>query len=263
VRPIIGLNCDFEHTKPQRRKHSFIYPEYYDAVVRTGGLPMLLPPLNEPDELGALLDRVDGFVLTGGDDLDPEPLGLPPHPEVTPVHPRREASDWMLVRALLERPLPVLAICLGLQQLNILAGGTIHVHIDDADQVHRLPGKPTRHTIEVAEGTRLHAICGSAELEVLSHHHQAIDLVAPGWRACAVAPDGFIEAIEPESPERFILGVQWHPESAESQLDQQLFDALVSAARSRREKVPGTICAKHPSGPAGQMVPGTFSRPQG
>jgi putative glutamine amidotransferase len=235
TRPLIGMNADFmpasKHTQAQARLHA----GYFDAVLAAGGLPVILPPLGKEPEINAFLDRVDGFVLTGGLDLDPRRAGQPTHPAVQPMAERREENDRLLVRCLLRREIPVLGIGLGMQQLNVALGGALYLHLPE-DLPRALPhfdpscSGPHRHAVLLESNTRMDEIYGGGEIRVNSAHHQAVREVASKLRVSALAPDGVIEAIEAADPGWFCIGVQWHPESeTASALDMQLFECFIQA----------------------------------
>lgn len=234
-RPLIGINADFIAASKVSRPQMRLQAGYFDAIVAAGGLPLVLPPLGKEDELEAFLDRVDGFVLSGGLDLDPRRQGLPMHSSVQLMAERRDASDRLLVRLLLERQMPVLGIGLGMQQLNVATGGSLVVHIPEEfpkamPHLDTANSGPHRHLVLVEPNTRLDEIYGCVELRVNSHHHQAVKAVGAPFRVAAKAPDGIIEAIEAVDPNWFCIGVQWHPESeSASALDGQLFDCFVQA----------------------------------
>ena len=161
---------------------------------------MIVPPLR-PDAIDALLDRVDGVCLPGGPDVQPSAYGAEPHPELGPTEPRVDAVELALVRAADRRKLPILAICRGMQLLNVARGGTLHQHLPDvvgAGIQHRQPEHtsiPT-HRIETAPHGRLRATLGGPSLEVNSFHHQAVQTLGKGLVATAWATDGTIEAVE-------------------------------------------------------------------
>jgi putative glutamine amidotransferase len=234
TRPFIGINADFVAPSKHHLAHLRLPIGYADAILAAGGLPIVMPPLGKEKELNAFLDQVSGFVLSGGMDLDPRRHGLPTHPAVRLMPERRDDNDRVLVRLLLERRLPLLAIGLGTQQVNVASGGTLYLHLPE-DMPRAMPhsdpsGGPHRHLVLLAPNTRLDEIYGGGELRVNSTHHQAVRQVAPGFRAGATAPDGVIEAIEAVDPNWFCVGVQWHPESeSASALDMQLFECFVQA----------------------------------
>jgi putative glutamine amidotransferase len=242
TRPIIGINTDFYAATKSYSAHARLNAGYFDAVVQAGGLPILIPPLNKDAELDALLDRVDGMLLTGGLDIDPRRQGLPTIAAVQPMAERREASDRMLVQKVIQRRMPVMGIGLGMQQLNTLMGGTLFLHLP-IDVPKSMPhfdpsGGPHRHIVLLEPNTRIDEIYGGGELRVNSRHHQAVNLVAPKMRVGARSPDGVIEAIETVDPNWFCLGVQWHPEAdTASALDMQLFECFVQATVRQSDRL--------------------------
>ena len=233
-RPLIGINTDYFAATKTYSAHARVNAGYFDAVLAAGGLPILLPPLGKEAEIDALLDRVDGIVLTGGLDMDPRRHGQTVTSTLQPMADRRDASDRVLVRRIVEREVPVLAIGVGMQQLNVMMGGTLFVHLP-IELPKALPhfdpsGGPHRHIIVLEPDTRIDEIYGGGELRVNSRHHQAINQVGKGLRIGAKSPDGVIEAIEAEDTDWFCLGVQWHPEAdTASALDMQLFECFLQA----------------------------------
>jgi putative glutamine amidotransferase len=233
-RPVIGVNADFVPAGKPSGPLVRLALGYLDALVAAGGLPVVVPPLHPDLDAEAYLDRLDGFLLSGGADLDPRRHGLPTHPAVQLLPERRDDSDRQLVRRLLQRRLPLLGVGLGIQQINVAAGGTLYLHLPEElprGLPHRDPtGAPHRHTVRIEPGTRVEEIYGGEEIRVNSRHHQAVRQVAPGFRPAAVAPDGVVEAIETTDPDWFCVGVQWHPEAdTATALDLQLFECFVQA----------------------------------
>jgi putative glutamine amidotransferase len=234
TRPVIGLNADFLPATKTAAPFARLAVGYADCVQQSGGLPFIIPSFNKESDVDAVLDRLDGVVLTGGLDIDPRRQGLPTHPAVQPMAERREASDRRLVQRVVERKMPVLAIGLGMQQLNAALGGTLFLHLPE-EQPKALPhfdpsGGPHRHTVLLEANSRIDEIYGGGELRVNSGHHQAVKTVGKKVRVGALAPDGVIEAIESTDPDWFCIGVQWHPESdTASALDMQLFECFVQA----------------------------------
>jgi gamma-glutamyl-gamma-aminobutyrate hydrolase PuuD len=206
---------------------------YVSAVIRSGGTPVLLPP--SPADPHSVLEVLSGLVVTGGPDVDPRLYGAEPHEETDPPRPERDQWESALSLAALDLDLPLLAVCRGLQVLNVAMGGTLHQHLPQVtgNDAHRtVRGRMTPNTFTVDAGTTLASAVGTAT-EGMCHHHQAIDLLGGRMRAVARAGDGTIEAAEVDG-HRFALGVQWHPESNDA--DDRLFKALVEAAGGYRER---------------------------
>jgi putative glutamine amidotransferase len=234
TRPFIGVNADFAAATKTAAAVTRLAIGYVDAVTQAGGLPVVLPPYCKDIDLDVVLDRLDGVVLTGGLDLDPRRAGQPTHPAVLPMPERREAGDRRLIQAVFDRRMPLLAIGVGMQLLNVTCGGSLFLHLPE-ENPKALPhydpsGGPHRHTVMLEPNTRLDEIYGGGELRVNSAHHQAVKHVAAKMRAGALSPDGVIEAIESTDPDWFCVGVQWHPEAdTASALDMQLFECFVQA----------------------------------
>lgn len=243
TRPLIGVNADFTPSAKSITAHLRLAIGYADAIITAGGLPVVLPPMCKDVDPDSILDRLDGILLSGGLDLDPRRHGLPTHTAVHLMPERRDESDRLLVREIVERQLPVLGVGLGMQQLNVALGGTLFLHLPE-EQPRALPhrdpaGMPHRHLVLVEPNTRLEEIYGGGEIRVNSAHHQAVRQAAPGLRVCARAPDGIIEAVEAVDPNWFCVGVQWHPESeTASALDAQLFECFVQACLRQAQPLP-------------------------
>ncbi len=212
---------------------AFIAQGYVEGVRLAGGRALVLPP--DPlweHEAGDVLDLLDGLVVAGGEDVGPELYGDERHPRTGPKHDRRDTAELGLVAGAIDRNLPVLAICRGIQLLNVACGGTLVQHLDDVvDQTpHRLDDSNWgRHEIVTVEGTRTRAIVGERPL-VRSHHHQGIGRVGAGLTVSAHAHDGTVEGLEIAGA-RFCVGVLWHPEADVPGSGQALFEGLVSSTR--------------------------------
>jgi putative glutamine amidotransferase len=203
---------------------------YLRAVERAGGRPLVVPPAD--DAIDETLDALDGIVFSGGEDLDPQAYGAEPHPETKGVHEGRDRAELALLRAALERDMPVLAICRGSQVLNVALGGDLVQHLPEVvgDEKHKhTPGVFADHDVTVRGGSRLAKVLGD-RAPVKSHHHQGYGRLGEGLREAAWAEDGTVEALEDPS-RRFALGVLWHPEEGE---DMALFESLVAEAREYR-----------------------------
>lgn len=216
---------------------------YLDSVLRAGGEPVVITPQHiSDDEAAALIARFDGLVLMGGGDVDPSRYGQEPGPHVYGVLPEQDHFEMTLLRAALDADLPVLAVCRGMQLANVMLGGTLVQDLSElpnADQLvdHKPTGFPvgaeyTLHDVRVDDGSRLAAALGTTVIHAASFHHQGIGRLADGCRPVAWAPDGVLEAFEHE--ERWLIGVQWHPEdtAADDPVQQRLYDAFVAQARS-------------------------------
>ena len=176
--PLIGINADFVPATKLQTAYARLNAGYFDGVVAAGGLPVILPPLARENEMEALLDRLDGVILSGGLDLDPRRLGQMPHRAVQPMPERRDENDRLLVRRILDRRLPVLGIAVGMHQLNVALGGSLYLHLPE-DLPRSFPhfdpaGGPHRHLVLLEPNTRLDEIYGGTEIRVNSAHHQAI-----------------------------------------------------------------------------------------
>jgi putative glutamine amidotransferase len=231
-RPLIGVTTYHRDTKG---RHRFTVPtSYVDAVRACGGRPVLLPP-GEDDPAG-LVGDLDGVMLCGGGDLDPARFGSAGHHTIYSTCSERDAFEFALVEACLSRGTPILAICRGLQVLNVARGGDLHVHLPDVvgERVsHRISSQEhTAHPVRLAPDSRLAALLGAEEVKVASWHHQAVDRIGEGLRAVAWAEDGTVEALEAEA-HPLLWAVQWHPELQVAEPDgrqRRLFEALVGAA---------------------------------
>jgi len=233
-RPRIGITIGYDGARPGMFQ---LRQDYVRSVEQADALPLVLAP-GRPEDSGAILDALDGLLLSGGADVDPALYGEASHARTANVIPERDAFEIALCRGALERDFPVLAICRGQQVLNVAAGGTLVQDIpsqleDPVDHDPKQERWRVAHDVVVEQGTRLRAILGRDELPVNSFHHQAVKDPGRDLVVSARSPqDGVIEGIE--APERrFVVGVQWHPESfwREPERFGPLFRALVEASR--------------------------------
>jgi putative glutamine amidotransferase len=257
-RPVIGLTTYLEQAKQGvwDVRAAFLPHQYFDAVAASGGIAVLLPPQPEPEAAApALLEGLDGLILTGGLDVQPELYGAARHPLTDPARPDRDAWELALFRGAEERRMPVLAICRGLQLVNVARGGTLHQHLPDAlgTERYRIGGGVfATNEVFVDEGTRIAKLVGAGPLSVHSYHHQGIDRLGESLVATARADDGLVQAFESEG-DGYLVGVQWHPE--ENREDRRLFAGLVAEASAYavgkagvpRPEVPGAGSTDTPS----------------
>lgn len=206
---------------------------YSLAVQRAGGIAVILPPddvvAESPDDL---LDLIDALILAGGSDIDPGSYGAQPHPETRGTWPERDRFEIALGTRALERDMPVLGICRGMQMLNVIQGGTLNQHVRDLvdNDLHRhTPGVFTDHRVELDAGSLAARVVGGERTEVKSAHHQGVEELGEGVIATGRADDGLVEAIELPG-KSFVVGVLWHPEEDERS---RVVGTLVEEARSR------------------------------
>ncbi len=236
-RPIIGIPCRYNW-------NTFYYElreTYAEAIYAAGGTPLLLPLIPEADYIESVMSHVDGICLSGAvNDVDPLRYGHEPRPKLGPVVPRRDETDMMMLASAEAKQLPVLAICFGIQSLNVYRGGTL---IQDIDSEVNEPLKHMQgdlfwrrsHSINITEDSLIARLANSTHTTVNSHHHQAIDIVGRDLEPIAWAPDGVIEAVINTRSDQFVLGVQWHPEVGwqEDLLSQALFNHFTGVAREQ------------------------------
>jgi putative glutamine amidotransferase len=238
MRPLIAISTRGHPEKP----HFYLDRAYAEAVRATGGIPVLVPLLPDREILFALLERCDGLLLSGSDsDVDPGRYGQHPHPRLGPILRERDETDWLLLEAAEAYRRPVLAICYGMQILNVFRGGTLYQDIASElrhalRHEHETPGDRPTHWIRIAEGTLLARLAGGTRAEVNSFHHQAVRDVGRDLRPIAWSEDGVIEAVLHAEPEWFVLGVQWHPELtfASDGFSRAIFEHFLHEARKRR-----------------------------
>jgi putative glutamine amidotransferase len=234
VAPLIGIT-----TFGPRPENRYELPRgYVQAVARAGGIPVGLPAQRRPQP--AVIERLDALILVGGEDMDPTFLGEAPRRPFFRLSPERDRAELALTREAIERGLPVLGICRGMQLINVALGGRLHLHLPEVygeDFAHVLPEWGTvPHVVHLTPGSRLATRLATDHVPAAcSCHHQAVSELGRGLVAVGWAPDGVLEAFEHES-HPFLFGVQWHPElnAGHDPLQQRLFDILVEAADTPR-----------------------------
>jgi len=237
-KPLIGLNADFRNAKRNAPAFSYLASGYYDCVIASGGIPVVVPPLDNETDINCVLDQLQGIVLISGGDLDPRRDGFMLHPTVRPMEERREAFDRMLMAEIAKRRMPMFGIGTGMQLLNVAQGGNLFLHLPE-DCPDAIPHKDPldaahRHGLDIAPNSLMERVFGDGEIRVSSMHHMAIDEVAPGFAVTARCPDGVIEAIESEMPDWFAVGTQFHPEgNAASALDVRIFEEFIDGVRAQ------------------------------
>ena len=236
-RPLIGVCAAVERASfgVWTDVQSALLPlSYARAIHGAGGMVAMLPPdRRASDEPGELLDRLDALLLGGGADIDPESQGAEPHPETVGTNPDRDHFEIALTLGALERRIPLLGVCRGMQVLNVACGGSLDQHIPErlGNDLHRpAPGSWAEHDVRIEPGSLAASAAGTERLAVKSHHHQGIDRVAESLSASAWATDDeTVEAIESQHGD-FVLGVLWHPEE---DLEDRVIPSLVEAAGDR------------------------------
>jgi putative glutamine amidotransferase len=235
--PLIGVTAyDEKAAWGLWDKQAALVPaEYVRALTSAGATVVILPAQPRQDEgaLDTLVHRLDGLVFTGGPDVDPARYGAEPHPRTQPPRYERDDRELALLAAAERSGLPVLAICRGMQLLNVARGGTILQHLPDVvghEEHNPTPGAFSNHRVRIEGSSLLHKVLGWEKRSVPAHHHQGLDRLGAGLSAVAWADDGLIEAVEDQT-RSFLIGVQWH---AEADDDPALFLALVEAASTPR-----------------------------
>ena len=236
-RPFIGITMRHE----LESERFYLARHYGEAVVASGGVPLHLPLIPDPEVVGAFVSRLDGVLLPGSaSDVDPLRYGQEPHPRLGDVHPLKDETDLLVLKEAEARRLPLLAICFGMQVWNVFRGGSLIQ--DVASQVptafkHQqgAPRERPSHSLSINPETLLGNLAGGSSAVVNSHHHQALEKIGEGLQASAWSSDGLIEAVEDTREGRWALGVQWHPELGweSDRLSRAIFDSFLKAARAQ------------------------------
>ena len=236
--PCIGVSMNYNLTD-EGSQRAYLDSEYLDFLLDSGALPFPIAPTQNPDQLDAVLDHLDGILFTGGLDLDPSLWREKPHPKTKLLHARRQQFEFTLYEAVQKRRLPIMGICLGIQMINVAHGGSLYQHIGEFPGKidHGQDGRSTEHKVTLDRGSRLFALLKTDNLTVPSCHHQGVNRLGDGLLAAAVAGDGVVEAVERvEYP--FLMAVQWHPErDPGNPISRTILKEFLSAAKSFRTKV--------------------------
>ena len=246
-RPRIGITMRLELSTDR----FYLARHYSEAVEAAGGAPVHISLIPQPEYISAVMDSLDGILLPGSDsDVDPLRYGAQPHPQLGSVVPVKDETDLLVLEEIERRNLPLFAICFGMQILNVFRGGTLVQDITSQlpKAIKHEQGPPRdrpSHTVALAQKSLLTALAKSDRAVVNSHHHQAIENVGEDLKATAWASDGLIEAVEDTRPNRFALGVQWHPELGwqKDELSQKLFGQFVKACVANRVRTVDSLVA--------------------
>ncbi|MHB1986988.1 MAG: gamma-glutamyl-gamma-aminobutyrate hydrolase family protein [Acidimicrobiales bacterium] len=235
ARPVVGITCYEEKAQWGNwdTLAALVPASYVRAVERAGGIAVLIPPQAvTPLEAASLVQRLDGLVAAGGSDVDPSLYGAEVHEQTVVAGGARDGLELATITAAGANAVPTLAVCRGLQVLNVARGGTLIQHLPDVvghDRHSPVPDDFGEHEVHLEAGSRIASLLAWEAARVPTHHHQAIGELGHGLTASAYADDGVIEAVE-DTTLPFLVGVQWHPEAGK---DPALFEALVDAARER------------------------------
>ncbi|MET3575191.1 gamma-glutamyl-gamma-aminobutyrate hydrolase family protein [Bhargavaea ullalensis] len=238
MKPIIGVTAQTQDNLYDYK----LQPVYISAILQEGGIPVVLP-IVPPEEVGEVLDLVDGIVMTGGWDIDPDYYGEEPHPGTGRLNFEMDEFDSTVVKQVIARDMPFFGTCRGMQMLNVVTGGTLYQSVlDQLDNPVKHKQEHGRkfpvHHVEITGGKLLKPLFENGRTRVNSSHNQGAKTVGEGVTIAAKAPDGLIEAIELED-KRFILGTQWHPENFAVNghgPSREIFSSFIHAALDYREE---------------------------
>lgn len=232
-RPVIGLVPLYD----EKLESYWMLPGYMSGLEQAGAVPVMLPLTQDEEEICLLVDRMDGFLVTGGHDMDPSRYGQEPDAACGVLCRERDGMEQILLARALEADKPVFGICRGIQSLNVFLGGTLYQDLptqrpSQVEHHMTAPYDQECHRVTLAEGGWLHRLLGVETIPVNSYHHQAVKDLAPGLKAAAWAPDGLVEAVELPG-KRFVAAVQWHPEFSwkTDANSREIFRAFADACR--------------------------------
>lgn len=237
-KPIIGITSAYvKHN--HYMEGVYVHHDYHKAVIEAGGIPLILP-IAPSDVLDEYINLCDGFILSGGEDIDPRFYNESPHPKLGFFYTERDESEIYLTKRIIEKKKPVIAICRGFQLVNVVLGGTLYQDIpsqlsEPIQHVQTINRSKSSHTIDIDKNSKLYALLNESTIFVNSLHHQGIKKLANGLKAVATSPDGLIEAVElKDDTSPLFLGIQWHPESMSQRDDvmKSLFLELVHASKN-------------------------------
>ena len=234
-RPRIGITTRIE----LETDRFYLSRHYCEAIEAAGGVPLLIPLIPKANYVSHVMDSIDGILLPGSDsDIDPLRYGREPHPQLGSVHPIKDETDLLVLAEIERRRVPLLAICFGLQVLNVARGGTLVQDIPSElpqalKHAQGVPRDRHSHRVKLLAGSMVAELARTDNAPANSHHHQAIDTLGRELVATAWASDGLVEAVEDPRGDRFVLGVQWHPELGwqRDEFSRAMFERFVAEAR--------------------------------
>lgn len=239
-RPLIGISGSVlltSYGSSEGYRRAYVNEDYVQSVLQNGGIPFILPVVDDEEVLSTYIDQLDGLILSGGHDVTPQYYGGEPMQKIGETWELRDWFDSLLVEKALAKGIPVLGICRGMQVMNVLHGGSLWQdlsYMQDVEIKHLQGHSPelVTHLVDIEEGSQLHELMGENHVMVNTFHHQAVRELGQGFKATAFSADGIVEAIEHEDYP-FYLGVQWHPEMLHTSvpLMNQLFAGLIQAAQ--------------------------------
>jgi putative glutamine amidotransferase len=245
ISPVIGVTCSMEYDQKGRKfptAYAFEYlkKSYYEAVERSGGTPILLPNTKKVSNVRPFLNLLDGLLISGGNDVDPVFYGEKRKAQNLNITPERDIFELSLVRKAKDKGIPLMAICRGMQLLNVAFGGSLYQDFsaEKSFRDHTLEGSTIykkKHAILIQKGSKLFDIIRKKRIMVNTSHHQMVKKVGKGLVATAWSEDGVIEAVETKE-DGFFLGVQWHPELMKDKNSKLLFDSFIQSARKYKSR---------------------------